>query len=51
VHKSGLSRLPRYIGVCANTRVLASLRKKKAYVKSLEDREWVLIVETISAAG
>ena len=39
------------LGVCANTRVLASSRKKKAYVKSPEDREWVLVVETISAAG
>lgn len=39
------------LGVCANTRVLASSRKNKAYVKSPEDREWVSIVETVSASG
>jgi hypothetical protein len=27
------------LGVCTNTRVLASLSKKKAYVKSPKDRE------------
>jgi hypothetical protein len=39
------------LGVCTNSRVVASSSKKKAYIKSLEDREWVLIIETISATG
>ncbi|KAF5844451.1 hypothetical protein GGP41_001369 [Bipolaris sorokiniana] len=30
------------LGVCTNTRVLTSSSKKKAYVKFLEDREWLL---------
>ncbi|KAF2686603.1 CENP-B protein [Lentithecium fluviatile CBS 122367] len=39
------------LGVCTNTRVLARALKKKAYVKSLENREWVLIIECVSATG
>ena len=39
------------LGVCNNSQVLASAHKKKAYVKSPENREWVSIVETVSAAG
>jgi hypothetical protein len=39
------------LGVCTNSQVLASAIKKKAYIKSLEDREWVLIIETILATG
>jgi hypothetical protein len=39
------------LGVCTNTRVLVSSLKKKAYIKSLEDREWVTIIECVSAAG
>jgi hypothetical protein len=39
------------LGVCTNARVLASSQKKKAYMKSLENREWVLIIEAVSAAG
>ena len=39
------------LGVCTNTRVLASAAKKKAYIKSPEDREWVSVIETISATG
>jgi len=39
------------LGVCTNHRVLASAKKKKAYVKSPENREWVLIIECISATG
>ncbi|XP_014550041.1 hypothetical protein COCVIDRAFT_116704 [Bipolaris victoriae FI3] len=39
------------LGVCTNARVLASSSKKKAYVKSPEDREWVSIIETVSATG
>ena len=39
------------LGVCTNTQVLASSAKKKAYVKSSEDREWASIIETVSALG
>jgi hypothetical protein len=39
------------LGVCTNSRVVASSSKKKAYIKSPEDREWVSIIETISATG
>ena len=39
------------LGVCTNAQVLASSSKKKTYVKSPEDREWVSIIETISATG
>jgi hypothetical protein len=39
------------LGVCTNSRVLASLLKKKTYVKSLEDREWVLIIKCVSATS
>ena len=39
------------LGVCTNTQVLASSTKKKAYVQSPENREWVSIVETVSATG
>jgi hypothetical protein len=39
------------LGVCTNSQVLASATKKKAYIKSPEDREWVSIIETISATG
>ena len=39
------------LGVCTNSQVLASSAKKKAYIKSPEDREWVSIIETISATG
>jgi hypothetical protein len=39
------------LGVYTNTQVLASSSKKKAYIKSPEDREWVTIIECISAAG
>jgi hypothetical protein len=39
------------LGVCTNTRVLASSSKKKAYIKSPENREWVSIVECVSATG
>jgi hypothetical protein len=39
------------LGVCTNAQVLASSTKKKAYIKSLEDRKWVSIVKTISATG
>ncbi|KAI2486298.1 hypothetical protein Ptr902_00431 [Pyrenophora tritici-repentis] len=39
------------IGVCNNSRVLASACKRKAYVKSPENREWITIVECVSADG
>jgi hypothetical protein len=39
------------LGVCTNSQVLASSKKKKAYKSSPEDREWVSIIEVISAAG
>ena len=39
------------LGVCTNTQVLASSKKKKAYVKTPENREWVLIVEAVSSTG
>jgi hypothetical protein len=37
--------------VCNNSEVTASAHKRKAYVKSLENQEWVSIVELVSAAG
>ena len=39
------------LGVCTNTRVLASSQKKKAYVRSPENREWVSVIECVSATG
>ena len=39
------------LGVYTNAQALASSTKKKAYIKSPEDREWVSIIETISATG
>jgi hypothetical protein len=39
------------LGVGVNSRVLASSHKKKAYIKSPENREWVSIIESVSATG
>jgi hypothetical protein len=39
------------LGVCTNSRVLASSKKKRAYISGPADREWVSILETVSAAG
>jgi len=39
------------LGVCVNTRVLASLNKKRAYVTAPQGREWVSIVEVVSTTG
>lgn len=39
------------LGICTNSHVLASSKKRKAYKKSPETREWVSIIETISATG
>ncbi|OCK74230.1 hypothetical protein K432DRAFT_311149, partial [Lepidopterella palustris CBS 459.81] len=46
IDKTGIA-----LGVYINTQVLTSLKKKKAYIKSLKNREWVLIIEIISAIG
>ena len=37
--------------VCTNTRVLASLNKKRAYITAPQDREWVSIIKVVSAIG
>jgi hypothetical protein len=39
------------LGVCTNTRVIAQARKKKAYIKTPGNREWVSIIEAVSATG
>jgi hypothetical protein len=39
------------LGVCTNSQVIARAGKRKAYIKTPGDREWVSILETISAAG
>ena len=39
------------LGVCNNATVLASSASTKVYTKTPENREWVSIIETISAAG
>ncbi|KAI4745529.1 hypothetical protein E4T50_04116 [Aureobasidium sp. EXF-12298] len=39
------------LGVCANSYVLESSKKKRSYVKSPESREWVLIIEVVSPTG
>ena len=39
------------LGVCANTRVIGKAGKKRTYMQSPENREWVSIIETISATG
>jgi hypothetical protein len=37
--------------VCANTRILPSSQKKEACNRSPEHREWVSIIECVSATG
>jgi hypothetical protein len=39
------------LGVCTNSQVIAQAGKRKAYVKTPGDREWVSIIETVSATG
>ncbi|KAJ8111260.1 hypothetical protein OPT61_g6103 [Boeremia exigua] len=39
------------LGVCTNSQVVASSSKKNAYIKSPESREWVSIIESVSATG
>ncbi|KAI1006967.1 hypothetical protein K3495_g1257 [Podosphaera aphanis] len=39
------------LGACSNSRVIASSDKRGTYVKSPDSREWVSIIESISATG
>ena len=39
------------LGICTNSMVLGDSQKKRTYVQSPQDREWVSIVETVSATG
>jgi hypothetical protein len=39
------------LGVCTNSRVLASSSKRRSYIKSPESREWVLIIKVMSPLG
>ena len=39
------------LGVCSNARVLARAGRNKTYIKAPENREWVSIVEAVSADG
>ncbi|KAI1003475.1 hypothetical protein K3495_g4730 [Podosphaera aphanis] len=39
------------LGVCTNTQVVAKSTKKRTYVKSPENREWVSIIEAVFATG
>ena len=39
------------LGVCNNSRVIGNAHKSKTYIKSPENREWVSIIECISATG
>ena len=39
------------LGVCTNQQVIADARKKKAYNKSPESREWESVLECVSAVG
>lgn len=39
------------VGVCANSIVLGKAGKRRTYIQSPENREWVSIVEAISAKG
>ena len=39
------------LGVCNNSRVLGARGKRKTYIQSPENREWVSILECISASG
>ena len=39
------------LGVCSNTKVLSSSKKTRTYVKSPQNREWVSVLECISATG
>jgi hypothetical protein len=39
------------IGKCINSFILLTLNKKRTYVKSLESRKWVSILECINGNG
>jgi hypothetical protein len=39
------------LGVCVNSTVIGDALKRRSYVKSPEDREWVSIIETVSGTG
>jgi hypothetical protein len=39
------------LGVCTNSIVLGDSKKKRTYVQSPQDREWVSMTETVSATG
>lgn len=39
------------LGICSNSKVLAAANKKKPFNKSPENREWVTVVEVVSATG
>jgi hypothetical protein len=39
------------LGIYTNSMVLEDLKKKRIYVKSPQDREWVSMIETVSALG
>lgn len=39
------------LGVCTNSCVLASSKRKRTYVKTPQNCEWVSIIETVSATG
>jgi hypothetical protein len=39
------------LGICTNSMVLGDSQKKRTYVQSPQDREWVSMVETVSATG
>jgi hypothetical protein len=39
------------LGVCENSKVLGSSGKKRTYVATPENREWVSTLECISAGG
>ena len=38
------------LGSCTNSMVLGDSQKKRTYVQSPQDREWVSMVETVSAS-
>lgn len=39
------------LGICTNSTVLASSKKKRTYVAAPQDREWVSMIESISTCG
>ena len=39
------------LGICNNSRVLGASGKHKTYIQTPENREWVSMLERISASG